>query len=236
MCYQRLRPIPGRFRLGKIESMRCRLLDSFAGPDSPHVTGECDYAERVTPILDASAVAGARPLDHEVQSDISWARTARIRRRVPLRPCSRRRADTIPGRPAGRLRRRLRAGPSRSRCSARLGTRRFRLDTIRPHGLGPRKRGQSLGAAHRMCPGHRRNERCGTVPIFASHAPPWIRTFIVQTDALPSRANLRSGRVIAELPDMDRRGEVAGKESDSGRDPATEFPGPCGHIDKVSCL
>jgi hypothetical protein len=39
--------------------------------------------------------------------------------------------------------------------------------------------------------------------------------------------------MIAELAGMGCRGEVAGKESDSDRDPATEFPSSRGHIHKV---
>jgi len=96
--------------------------------------------------------------------------------------------------------------------------------TIRPPRLGSRKRGQSLGAAHRMC--------CGTVPIFAGRVPR-VRTLIFQSNVLPGRAHMGSGRVIAELAGPDRRGEVAGKERDSERYPTTELPSSRGYIEIV---
>jgi hypothetical protein len=39
---------------------------SSAGPDSPHVSGQCDNPERIALILDASAVAVARSLDYDI--------------------------------------------------------------------------------------------------------------------------------------------------------------------------
>jgi hypothetical protein len=39
--------------------------------------------------------------------------------------------------------------------------------------------------------------------------------------------------MVAELAGIGRRGEVAGKESDSDRDPAIELPSSRGYIDKV---
>jgi hypothetical protein len=61
--------------------------------------------------------------------------------RAPRKPTRARLSRAMPGHRAGRLRRRLRVGPPRSRCSSRLGTRCHRLGSDPAARLGASKKG-----------------------------------------------------------------------------------------------
>jgi hypothetical protein len=54
---------------------------SFAGPDSPHLSGQCDNPERIALILDASTAVVTRSLDHDIEPNTSLARAANLRRK-----------------------------------------------------------------------------------------------------------------------------------------------------------
>jgi len=59
-------------------------------------------------------------------------------------------------------------------------------------------------------------------------------TFVFKADAFPGRADVRRCRMKAELAGIGCRSKVAGEQSNSDRDPATELLRSGGYIDKVS--
>jgi len=198
-----------------------KLFVSFGRPDSPHISGQCNNPERVALITRCKRSRGCPIARHDVQSDISWACTPRMRREHrgnhPERDCH------TPCRAAQQAcsekdyERDLRALVVRQR----LGTQMPPLGIRSGRPAWGREKGTVLGAAHRI--------RCGT-----SHFSPVVSRASgpssFRPTALPAERTCGVGHMIAELTGIGCSGEVAGKESDSDRDPATKLPRSRGYI------